>query len=40
VTAARIDALLAAARARLDRVEPADHAAAGAAGALFVDIRP
>jgi rhodanese-related sulfurtransferase len=40
VTAARIDALLAAARARLDRVEPAELAAAVAAGALVVDIRP
>jgi rhodanese-related sulfurtransferase len=40
VTVARIDALLAAARARLDRVEPSDLAAALAAGALVVDIRP
>jgi rhodanese-related sulfurtransferase len=40
VTAARIDALLDAARARLDRVEPAELAAAVAAGALVVDIRP
>jgi rhodanese-related sulfurtransferase len=40
VTTARIDALLAAARARLDRVEPQDLAAAVAAGALVVDIRP
>jgi rhodanese-related sulfurtransferase len=40
VTAARIDALLAAARARLERVEPADLAAAVAGGALVVDIRP
>jgi rhodanese-related sulfurtransferase len=35
-----IDELLAAARARLDRVEPADLDAARAAGALIVDIRP
>lgn len=35
-----IDARLAAARARLDRVEPADLDAAVAAGALVVDIRP
>jgi rhodanese-related sulfurtransferase len=40
VTTARIDALLAAARARLERVEPADLEAAVAAGALIVDIRP
>jgi rhodanese-related sulfurtransferase len=40
VTAARIDALLAAARARLERVEPADLDAAVTAGALVVDIRP
>jgi rhodanese-related sulfurtransferase len=40
VTTARIDALLTAARARLDRVEPADLDAAVAAGALVVDIRP
>jgi rhodanese-related sulfurtransferase len=40
VTAARIDALLAAARARLDRVEPGDLEDAVAAGALVVDIRP
>jgi rhodanese-related sulfurtransferase len=40
VTAARIDALLAAARARLDRVAPGDLATAVAAGALVVDIRP
>lgn len=35
-----IDELLAAARRRLDRVEPADLAAELAAGALVVDIRP
>ena len=35
-----IDDLLAAARARLDRVEPADLAASFAAGDLVVDIRP
>ena len=40
MSAARIDALLAAARARLDRVEPAGLAAEIAAGALVVDIRP
>lgn len=40
MTAARIDALLAAARARLERVEPGDLAAAIDAGALVVDIRP
>jgi rhodanese-related sulfurtransferase len=37
---ARIDALLATARARLERVEPGDLASAMAAGALVVDIRP
>ncbi len=37
---ARIDDLLARARARLDRVEPADLAASLAAGDLVVDIRP
>ena len=37
---ARIDTLLATARARLDRVEPAGLAAEVAAGALVVDIRP
>ncbi len=37
---ARIDDLLAQARARLDRVEPADLAASLAAGDLVVDIRP
>lgn len=36
----RIDARLAAARARLDRVTPADLAAEQAAGALVVDLRP
>jgi len=40
VTTSRIDALLAKARARLVRVEPADLDAALAAGALVVDIRP
>jgi len=35
-----IDALLAAARADLDRVEPGDLATEIAAGALVVDIRP
>lgn len=35
-----IDELLAAARAGLDRVAAADLAAAAAAGALVVDIRP
>ncbi len=35
-----IDDLLRAARARLDRVQPEDLAAATAAGALVVDIRP
>jgi len=35
-----IDALLAAARAQLDRVDPADLAAERAAGALVVDTRP
>jgi rhodanese-related sulfurtransferase len=40
VTAARIDALLDAARARLDRVDPTELAAVVDAGALVVDIRP
>jgi rhodanese-related sulfurtransferase len=40
VTTSRIDALLATARARLVRVEPADLDAALAAGALVVDLRP
>lgn len=35
-----VDGLLAAARAGLDRVHPADLAAEAAAGALVVDIRP
>lgn len=35
-----IDALLAAARAGLDRVDPAELAVEMAAGALVVDIRP
>jgi rhodanese-related sulfurtransferase len=35
-----VDELVAAARARLDRVEPADLAAEQRAGALVVDIRP
>ncbi|MGH8866401.1 MAG: rhodanese-like domain-containing protein [Actinomycetes bacterium] len=35
-----IDALLAAARAGLDRVQPTDLEAETAAGALVVDIRP
>ena len=35
-----IDALLAAARACLDRVQPGDLAAEVASGALVVDIRP
>ncbi len=35
-----VDDLLARARARLDRVGPADAAAAVARGALLVDIRP
>ena len=35
-----IDELLAEARARLDRVEPADLAGEQEAGALVVDIRP
>lgn len=37
---ARIDQLLAEARAGLDRVDPADLAAEMAAGALVVDTRP
>jgi rhodanese-related sulfurtransferase len=37
---AAVDALLHAARRRLDRVEPADLAAEMAAGALVVDTRP
>jgi rhodanese-related sulfurtransferase len=36
----RIDGLLAEARAGLDRVQPRELAAAVAAGALVVDIRP
>jgi rhodanese-related sulfurtransferase len=40
VTGVSIDDLLAAARARLDRVEAADLEAERAAGALVVDIRP
>jgi rhodanese-related sulfurtransferase len=35
-----IDEILAAARARLRRLDPRDAAAAQAAGALLVDIRP
>ena len=35
-----VDRLLAAARAGMDRVEPADLAAEVASGALVVDIRP
>lgn len=35
-----VDRLLAAARAGMDRVEPADLASEVAAGALVVDIRP
>lgn len=35
-----IDDLLAQARARLDRVSPADLASESAAGALIIDIRP
>ncbi len=35
-----VDDLLARARARLERLEPADAAAAVARGALLVDIRP
>ena len=35
-----IDTVLAAARARLDRLDPHDVAAAAVAGALLVDIRP
>jgi len=35
-----IEQMLAAARARLDRLEPVDAAAAWEAGALLVDIRP
>lgn len=37
---AGVDRLLAAARARLDRMAPTDLAAAAAAGALVIDIRP
>lgn len=40
VATSGIEALLAAARARLDRVEPGDLAAEIEAGALVVDIRP
>ena len=36
----RIDAILAAARARLRRIEPADVPAALSRGAILVDIRP
>ncbi|EFC84364.1 Rhodanese domain protein [Parafrankia sp. EUN1f] len=36
----RIDAMLAAARARLDRLTPDEAAAAVAAGAILIDIRP
>ena len=35
-----IDDILQVARARLDRVAPADLAAERAAGALIIDIRP
>lgn len=35
-----IDTVLAAAQARLDRLDPHDVAAAAVAGALLVDIRP
>jgi len=40
VAASAIERYLAAARASLERVEPADLAAAQAGGALVVDIRP
>lgn len=40
VSASAVDALLAVARAGLDRVEPGDLAAEMAAGALVVDTRP
>jgi rhodanese-related sulfurtransferase len=40
VAASEIERYLAAARTSLDRVEPADLAAAQKAGALVVDIRP
>jgi len=39
-TSSAVDALLARARAGLDRVEPADLAAEVEAGAVVVDIRP
>ena len=39
-TFASVDELLADARSRLDRLAPAEAAAAVAAGALLVDIRP
>lgn len=40
IVASAVDRLLAAARAGLDRVDPADLDAEVAAGALVVDIRP
>ena len=40
MTVAGIDTVLAAARVRLRRLEPAEAAAAAAGGALLVDIRP
>lgn len=40
MTVAGIDTVLAAARVRLRRLEPAEAAAAVAEGALLVDIRP
>ena len=40
MTVAGIDTVLAAARVRLRRLEPAEAAAAMAGGALLVDIRP
>ena len=39
-TTSRIDLLLSAARARLDRLSPEDAAAEAADGAVLVDIRP
>ncbi|WP_377643545.1 rhodanese-like domain-containing protein [Oryzobacter terrae] len=39
-TTSRIDLLLSAARARLDRLSPEDAAAEVAQGAVLVDIRP
>ncbi|OAA28589.1 Rhodanese-related sulfurtransferase [Frankia sp. EI5c] len=40
MSGSRIDAMLAASRARLNRLTPVQAAAAAAAGAILIDIRP